>query len=212
MQHGFRPGRSTSSAAPTVAEIVNNALNDNRLVAGIFIDLRKAFDTVDHVILLDKMERYGFRGHVSNFFRSYLSAMCQKVIINNLASQSRPVTVGVPQGSVLGPLLFSLYINDLPNVVSNSSCVMYADDTCFFTSGSSIDQIRSSAQELLEHINVWLRSNKLTLNITKTSAVIFRSSWSKVRNAMLNVHVDGELIHQVDKVKYLGIILDEHLR
>lgn len=100
VQHGFRPGRSTSSAAPTVAEIVNNALNDNRLVAGIFIDLRKAFDTVDHVILLDKMERYGFRGHVSNFFRSYLSARCQKVIINNVASQSRPVIVGVPQGSV----------------------------------------------------------------------------------------------------------------
>ena len=114
-QYGFRSGHSTTQAIIDITEKIRASLDDNKVSCGIFIDLQKAFDTVNHNILLKKLDHYGFRGIINNWFRSYLTERKQKVSINGFVSQTKTLKHGVPQGSVLGPILFLLYINDLHN-------------------------------------------------------------------------------------------------
>ena len=140
-QYGFRPGHSTSSALIDFIYTVVNALHKREIMIALFLDLKKAFDTVDHGILLRKLELYGVRGIVLNLFKSYFSNRKQFVEISKFKSELKMIKCGVPQGSILGPLLFLLFINDLCKVSKLLHCIMFADDTSLLCSHGDIKEL-----------------------------------------------------------------------
>ena len=167
-KYGFRAGHCTSHPVLHLSEKIYSALNQkpSAKTITIFIDLKKAFDTVDHKILLSKMEHYGIRNTSNKWFANYLNDREQFVAINGVESQKVQMVCGVPQGSVLGPLLFLLFINDLPNATEFLT-LLFADDTTFQVSGVNIEQLFELANSELEKSSVWFRANKLTLNVKK---------------------------------------------
>lgn len=209
-QHGFRNNHSSSTAVNAVTENVNQALNSSNIVVGIFLDIRKAFDSVNHTILLQKLERYGFRGSAINFFRSYLSDRKQYVQIADGKSSLKDVKMGVPQGSVLGPILFSLYINDFAHSLKHAKAVLYADDTALMISSKSCQEAEFLANQDLRNTLRWFKANKLELNIKKTKFILFASN-RKVHPGLCNLNLGQTKIEQVTTHKYLGITLDSSL-
>ena len=181
----------------------------NFLLGLIMIDLKKAFDSVTHSILLHKLEHYGFCGNVFNLFSSYLSNRQQYVSVNNVNSSTQYIKYGVPQGSVLGPLLFLLYINDLGNSC-DSTLRLFADDTCVIAKGTSPAQLEQQLNHELKQIAAWINANNLTINPSKTYALII-SPFTNLNSPTLNLFYNHHRIDVVRTVKYLGIILDNQL-
>ena len=178
---------------------------DKGLYTGtIFIDLSKAFDTVNHDILLTKLKMYGCSSNALKWFHSYLSNRKQSVQIKNVLTISSEVKLGVPQGSILGPLLFTVFINDLPNVVKHGRIDMYADDTTLSVSGSNITDIeRKLTADMVEIIN-WININKLALNVTKTKCMLLTSSQRRRfldDEGDLHIEINNKKIERVDKLK-----------
>ena len=159
----------------SLTEAVRNTLDNKRLGCGIFIDLQKAFDTVNHRILLSTLEHYGVRGCALEWFRSYLSDRKQYVSVNGSNSDLLSITCGVPQGSVLGPLLILIYINDLPNVSMTFTSYLFADDTTIYYESKDLSNLLKIANKDFRLIKRWLDANKLSLNIDKTNYIIFHS-------------------------------------
>ena len=151
-------------------------IDDGLTNAILFIDLKKAFDTIDHEILLSKLELYGFKGVSLNLFRDYLSDRTQVTVINNVNSETSFISCGVPQGSILGPLLFLLYINDLPNCNLLSDVRMYADDTNLTFASKDPNELFSSLTHDLSNVKQWLDYNRLSLNVLKTKCLF--SLWN----------------------------------
>ena len=166
-QFGFRKHHSTYMALMLLIDKITKSLDKGEFVVGVFLDFSKAFDTVNHEILLKKMEHYGIRGHVLSWFKSYLSSRSQFVTYNGVKSTQKNITCGVPQGSILGPLLFLLYINDLSKVCESMMPLLFADDTNLFKSGKDCDKIQNEIEHDLLKISEWLKINKLSLNIKK---------------------------------------------
>ena len=180
----------------------------------ILIDLRKAFDTVNHTILLQKLKAHGCSLNSIKWFRSYLSNRQQSVQIKNELSETSSITIGVPQGSILGPLLFTVFINDLPNAVSNGRIDMYADDTTLSVCSTKIDEIEAKLTDDMKDIIKWINKNKLALNIDKTKCMLLTSSQKrKYLNSEkdLQIVVNDVEIECVDYVKCLGITIDKNL-
>ncbi len=152
------------------------------MACGIFIDLSKAFDTVNHQILIKKLEQYGIRGKALDIFKSYLSNRKQYVNLENSKSQLRPISCAVPQGSVLGPLLFLLFINDLYRCCPDGKVRLFADDTIIFFHNNNTKDIIVTGINIMTKHKYWLRANKLTLNADKSSFTIFKSSKKAIHN------------------------------
>ena len=209
-QFGFRKFYSTAYSLIEITEKVKNTIDDGKYGCGIFIALKKAFDTVNHKILLAKMEHYGVRGNILKWFESYLSNRKQFVFYNGVNSDVASFTCGVPQGSVLGPLLFLIYINDLPNISSKLSFFRFADDTNIYYESNNLIELEKTVNKELKILSLWLNLNRLALNVSKTNFVIFRSP-KKPLNHNVTLIMNRKAIEQKDHVKYLGILMDQHL-
>ena len=209
-QFGFREGHSPELALIYLIDKISNSLENGEYVLGVFLDFSKAFDTVNHNILFEKLEMYGVRGIALDWFRSYLNNRYQYVVYNGEQSDKKLITCGVPQGSILGPLLFLLYINDLANVSKKLFALLFADDSNMFLSGKNIDELVSSMNSEMEKVIDWLNVNKVSLNLKKTHYMIFRG-----RRAKLNVNnkliINNTVIAMEKKTKFLGVIIDENL-
>ena len=196
-------------------EIVDNiktAIDNNKYVCGIFLDLTKAFDTVNHQILLDKLHHYGVRGIVHNLFKSYLSNRKQFVKVNNTTSEYLPTNCGVPQGSVLGPLLFLIYVNDIANLSPLGSIRLFADDTNIFIEHENIEQLQIDAQSVLEYIYKWFGDNRLTVNTSKSNFSIFTITYKRNNNLIPDSLASNKgTILISDSTKYLGVTIDDNL-
>ena len=211
LQFGFREKCSTTHALISITESIRQSIDKNEFGCGIFIDLKKAFDAVNHAILLTKLNHYGIRGVVHDWFKSYLSQREQFVNVNGHNSLSLPVTCGVPQGSILGPLLFLLYVNDLPNTSSLLTFHLFADDTNLYFSSKNLSHLEANLNHELKSVAEWMKCNRLArLNISKTNFILFHSS-KLIPSQSLRIKIDGTLIKQVDSTKYLGKTFDSNL-
>ena len=207
-QFGFLRNKSTSDAVNKFLDNVYSSLNENSYFGAIFLDLSKAFDTVPHDILLQKLEDYGVRGIAGGLLASYLNNRKQFVSINGINSSMSDMTIGVPQGSVLGPLLFLIYINDLPSCTSKLNSILFADDTTLYTSSTDVNTLCSNMSAELLLVEEWLISNRLTLNANKTYYMIF--SLRTVPNNT-RVSIGPKVIDRQSSGKFLGVILDDKL-
>ena len=173
----------------------------------VFLDLAKAFDTVNH-ILIAKLSHYGIRGTPLQLIRSYLTNRMQYVNLSGYNSDSFVVKCGVPQGSVLGPLLFLVYVNDLPNA-SSLNIRMFADDTVLFCSHKNFQNVEAMVNNELHKVSKWFCSNKLSLSLNKTRYMILSKSKT---NEPFSVQINGFEIEQTHSYKYLGVIIDGKLK
>lgn len=207
-QYGFRQNCSTSLAISDLYEQLLSSMDKGFITCCIYLDLAKAFDTVNHNILISKLMHYGIRGNALNLVKSYLTNRMQYVEISGIKSKSLTVRCGVPQGSVLGPLLFLVYVNDLPNA-SKLNTRMFADDTVLFYSHKSSKHLEDTINLELQKISNWFCSNKLSLNVDKTKCMIL----SKAKNSpILSIKIDGREIERSHSYKYLGVIIDDKLK
>ncbi|CAF4948028.1 unnamed protein product [Pieris macdunnoughi] len=222
-QFGFRAKRSSSDAIHELTDHIVRNLDSHRKCLGIFLDLAKAFDTVSAQILLQKLEALGVRGVQLSLFKSYLSGRSQCVVIDGHVSSYLPVEFGVPQGSILGPTLFLVYMNDLCSLkIPNSKLVSYADDTALVFSAKSWREAFSYAQTGFDIVSCWLRQNLLTLNIEKTCYLTFSiytppialipySLTAHTHSSVPSVPCSCATLKRGCTVKYLGITLDSRL-
>ena len=176
-QSGFRKTHSTETAVVYLTDYILEHMGRQMITGALFIDLKKAFDLVDHECLLFKLEEYcGVRGSSLDWFRNYLTTRTQRVQFKNDISSTRAICFGVPQGSILGPLLFVLYINDLPQCLQNCSINMYADDTVMYFTNLCASEIARVVQDDLNRVVQWMESCWLILNQSKTKSMPFGSN------------------------------------
>ena len=209
-QYGFRPKHSTDHALIQITESIREALDDGKYACAVFVDFQKAFDTVNHSILIKKLDYFGIGGKIKEWLKSYLSNRRHFVSILGYESQPQHVEHGVPQGSVLGPLLFLLYINDLHRSIKFSTTYHFADDTNMLNINSSIYKIKYQLNKDLKLLNKWLLANKISLNAAKTELIFFRKP-SKKQTPLIKIKINGKRIIPVSSIKYLGVYLDEFL-
>ena len=175
-QSGFRQKHSAQHAIIALNHKMHTSLDNGDIAIAILLDLKKAFDTVNHRILLQKLNAYGIRGNMLKWFGSYLTGRSQYVVYEGVKSDIYNVTCGVPQGSILGPLLFILNMNDICNVSELLFTILYADDTCVLLIGKDLTTLIMVLNAELKSLSAWFRSNKLTVNTQKKIPMIFNRS------------------------------------
>lgn len=208
-QYGIRKHMSTELALLAQKEYILQNFENKNMVLGIFLDFTKAFDLINHDILLLKLEHYGSRGNVLSLISSYLQYRCQFVDINCNHSTIQPVKSGVPQGSILGPFLFILYINEIVNIDESVKYIIYADDTSLFFAGKSGVNLTECANKTLQLINNWAFQNDLQINISKTKAILFRPRHTVFK--LLPIRINNTEIETVPSFKTRGVYFTEHM-
>ena len=212
-QSGFRAQHSTQTVLTKILNNWTEIINEGKLVGCVTIDLTKAFDLLNFNILLAKMKLYDFSEHTLLWFNSYLNGRSQKVLINDEISENNNVSFGVPQGSVLGPLLFSLFINDLPLYVINCIIEMYADDTTLYLYDLTIGGLETKLRSDLFNVENWCKMNHLVVNTSKTQSMLICSKQKRLllKNPVLNLKFCNSSIECVSSLKLLGLLIDNEL-
>ena len=211
LQFGFRKNHSTEHALLSIVEEIRNNLDNGVFTCGVFVDLEKAFDTVNHEILLSKLNHYGIRDNALSWVQSYLTNRKQFVSLNGSKSKNESISCGVPQGSILGPLLFIIYINDMHRAVLSSVVHHFADDTNLLFSSKNPKLITKLLNKDLKLLFEWLCANRLSLNVAKTEFIVFRPPKRPLKERIV-LKLNGTKIHESPKIKYLGVLLDPYLR
>ena len=211
-QFGFRQHHSTVHTLLSMCQTITDALDKNQFACVVFVDLQKAFDTVDHKVLLTKLNHYGIRGKALSLFKSYLTNRRQFVFIAGKSSKETLICHGVPQGSVLGPLLFLIYINDLHLAIKHSSTFHFADDTNLLNIQDSLESLVKKTNHDLNSLWHWLNANKISLNAAKTEYVLFRHPNRKLNADQFKLRIGGKQIFESKSIKYLGIFIDSDLK
>jgi hypothetical protein len=210
-QYGFQKNMSIEMAILEMQDRIIKALSNKLWCIGVFLDLSKAFDTLNHNILLSKLSYYGIRGTSLNWFHSYLENRSQFVSFIDKDSEYKKTICGVPQGSILGPLLFILYINDFSNISQDNQKILFADDTNILYTGPDINSLIPHINSSLDNIYRWFSANKLSLNVEKTNYVVFHRFRQVIPNFSHPILIDSRQIKRVNTVKFLGIYLDQNM-
>ena len=212
-QSGFRKNYSCETAIQTVIDEWKLIISERKMVGVVFMDLKRAFETIDRDRLLEKLYQYGCKGTVLEWFRSYLTNRTQQVRYNDVCSKLLSTEYGVPQGSVLGPLLFIIYINDLVKVCPEDCNIkMFADDTLIYVTGESSMEVERKMNVAFNVVEEWMNINRLKMNAGKTKYMIVRSIRKELEGSMAVKCLDKTEIERVEMIKYLGVIIDDRLR
>ena len=209
----FCKGHSTDPALIKLVDSICDSFNQNKYTLWVFIDLSKAFDTVDHNILIDKLNSYGIKNNSLKWFSSYLSNRKQFVQAGAIKTSSLDIICGVPQGSILGPLLFIIYVNDLCNVSKIFEPIIFADDTNLFFSQKSIQELLHTTDLELNKVFRWFNANMLSLTKDKTKYTFFHKAYEKdnIPLKLPSLFINDREITRITSIKYLGVLSDEHL-
>ena len=206
-QFGFRKAKNTTQAIFKLTTDMLHTFNEKSYTVALFLDLSKAFDTISREMLVHKLSLYGFRGVTNSFLSSYLSERKQYVNIGNYKSSTESINYGVPQGSVLGPLLFNIYINDIVNV-GTAKKILFADDAVFYITESSFNMCMFKINQLIGELSEWLKNNKLVPNVSKTKLMMITP---RPFGELPDIYFNGSKLEWVSSTKYLGIIIDNKL-
>ena len=209
-QCGFRKGVSTNVAIGNLLYKIYNGINLNKYGIGVFLDLQKAFDIVDRKILLDKLHHYGVRGVANDLLGSFLSDRRQYVKVESSKSSADYVSLGTPQGSVLSPLIFLLFINDIVNSSNKLHFHLFADDTCVYLNDHNLENLYLNINKELDLVNKWIIANKLSLNVKKSVYILF-SGGRRLPNALPKACMAQKGIERKTETKFLGMIIDSKL-
>ena len=201
-QFGFRKGFSTALSLIHLVNSVASAVDRNEFAVGVFLDLSKAFDTLDHCILLTKLEHYNIRGLALEWIKSYLSNRSQNVLFNGIRSDPCFIKCGVPQGSILGPLLFVLYINDLPMSTKSTESMLFADDTSIFYSSPDLETATNIVTNEQADVDLYMKANKLSVNIDKTNFVIFPSRQKSLSQPIPPILYNGVSLKKKEQLNF----------
>ena len=212
LQFGFSPGHTTQDVVVSMVDEWRKALDEDKLVGSVMLDLSKAFDSVDHGIVLRKLDRYGVRGDELMWFRGYLDGRRQRVCVGEAKSNWCDVLKGVPQGSILGPLLFILYANDLPQAVQQCRVKQYADDTTLSHVSRDVADLENGLTNDLESVVRWVDTNKLRLNVKKTQLLLMSRKRREHELEQVQVRIGGQEIARSKMVKCLGVVIDDGLK
>ena len=209
-QSAYRPNHSTQTSIIRVTDDCIDNLCDKMLTGLCFLDIKKCFDCINHCILEEKLSYYGIGNNELKWFSSYLLERQQQVVANHKKSGEATLDIGVPQGSVLGPLLFTLYVNDLSQFVSLSSCNLYADDTVIYCAGNDVSDVQVKLQSSITEVSKWYRANRLVLNAEKCNVMTVSSSYVQ-NDPVLNISLDDHILKQVNVIDYLGVKIDNKI-
>ena len=213
-QYGFRTEHSTIQAITELVGNIVKGFEEKKITLGLFLDLSKAFDTLKHSTLLAKLEHYGIRGTPLNWFTSYLTDRKQYVKYNGVKSDFNKTRLeyGVPQGSVLGPLLYLIFCNDIYKCIKHCKTILFADDTTIYVTHENLNQLFIYMKQDFANVVDWFRANKLSVNLSKTNYIIFRPRNMTIQNLdEFNLSFGNTVIKRVDVSKFLGIFVDSNL-
>ena len=208
-QFGFRKNMGTETALLNYIDNIQNQLNNHKYTISIFMDLSKAFDVINHEILKNKLDHYGFRGNFLNFLLNFIKDRTYFVHVNGLNSDMKMLNIGVPQGSTLGPLLFLIYINDMVNCSNLLFLTQFADDSTITHSSLNLEQAIKTVEQEFNRVLDWLAANKLIINLTKTHLMLFTT---RPRPENISIQAKGQQINEIKETKFLGVILDNGLK